>query len=99
MTQMPRSCKNYRDYLPSNEEAEEIELLVKEMAEHNNNMALALRCQYFSYGGCRVKAKKLKISHMKYKLYVDMAHQWLIGRLSANNKIRRKFLVRNVLAL
>jgi len=68
--------------LPVNEAAEEIEALVKEMAHYNQVMALALRYQYFSEGSLHTKAAKLKISRPYFKHYVDMAHQWLAGRLS-----------------
>jgi len=71
--------------LPVNEAAEEIEALVKEMAHYNQVMALALRYQYFLTGGFRIKAVKLKISHSLFKYYVDMAHQWLAGRLSSSS--------------
>ncbi|MDR3490993.1 MAG: antiterminator Q family protein [Gammaproteobacteria bacterium] len=66
-----------------NENAEEIEEWVNEMAQQNDKMALALRYHYFTHGGFRMKAKKVLISHMQFKKYVDMAHQWLAGRLSA----------------
>ncbi len=69
--------------MPFNEEADEIEILIKEMAQQNQKMALALRCQYFSSGALRVKAKKLHISHSQFKYLLDLAHQWLAGRLSA----------------
>jgi hypothetical protein len=68
--------------LPSNEAAEEIEKLVKEMTEYNQTMANALRWQYFLPGSLRSKAAKLDISHSHFKRYVDMAHQWLAGRLT-----------------
>lgn len=68
--------------LPCNEAAEEIEDLVKQMAEQNLTMADALRCQYFVTGTLRTRAARLKISHSHFKYYVDMAHQWLAGRLS-----------------
>ena len=74
--------------MPTNERAEEIEKLVKEMAEQNYTMATVLRCQYFLHGSLRSKAKYLnkylKISHTQFKYYVDMSEQWLAGRLSAN---------------
>ena len=70
--------------LPTNEAAEEIESLVKEMAEHNPKMALALRMHYFDKGSLRRKAKELNVSHSHFKYYVDLAHQWLVGRLTAN---------------
>lgn len=44
--------------IPVNEEAEEVEKLIREMAKQNSNMALALRCHYFTRGGFRTKAKK-----------------------------------------
>lgn len=68
--------------LPTNDAAEEMESLVCEMAKHNNNMALALRCHYFNRGSLRSKSKKLNVSHTQYKYYIDMAHQWLAGRMS-----------------
>jgi hypothetical protein len=71
--------------IPSHEEAEEMENLVKEMSHQNHKMALALRCQYFSSGALRIKAKKLHISHNQFKYYVDLGHQWLAGRLSAKH--------------
>lgn len=74
--------------LPTNAAAEEIENLVREMSQQNQTMALALRCQYFNRGSLRIKAKRLNISHTQFKHYVDMAHQWLAGRLSAtSNKL------------
>ncbi len=69
--------------MPSNEKAEEIEHWVKEMGQQNNLMASALRCHYFSAGSLRIKSKNLNISHTQFKYYVDMAHQWLAGRISA----------------
>jgi hypothetical protein len=86
MTGATRSSKGSSDFISCNEEAEEIEELVKEMSEYNYNMAIAIRCHYFTDGGLRAKAKKVNVSHMHYKNYVDMAHQWLAGRLSAYNK-------------
>lgn len=71
--------------LPTNEAAEEIESLIKIMAQQNQTMALALRCQYFTQGSLRQKAKQLNMSHTQFKHYVDMAHQWLAGRLSFLN--------------
>ncbi len=69
---------------PTNENAEEIESWVNDMAKQNDRMALALRYNYFTKGGLRFKAQKIQVSHMLFKSYVDMAHQWLAGRLSAS---------------
>ncbi len=72
--------------LPENAEAEEIESLINEMAQHNLRMATALRYYYFTSGALRVKAKNLEISHGSFKIYVDMGHQWMVGRLSSADK-------------
>ena len=77
--------------LPTNESDEEIENLVSEMAQQNKTIALALRCHYFNRGSLRDKAKQLahmgvKMSHTQFKYYVDLAHQWLAGRLSGKCK-------------
>jgi hypothetical protein len=70
--------------LPSNEAAEEIENLVKQMAQYDATMAKALRCHYFVTGNLRLKSSHLKMSHSHFKHYVDMGHQWLAGRLSGH---------------
>lgn len=92
MTHGCRISTGFPKALPTNEEAEEIEDLIREMAENNYNMALALRCYYFTHGGLRTKAKRVNISHSLYKNYVDMGHQWLAGRLSAYTKKGTKML-------
>lgn len=75
--------------LPCNEEAEEIEALVVEMEKQNNKMAYILRHHYFEPGALRAKAhsyskQHAEVSYRKFKEYVDMAKQWLAGRLSAS---------------
>lgn len=74
--------------LPYNEEAEEIEAFVREMAEQTPNIASALRYHYFTTGSLRVKAKKLHMSHTQFKHFIDMAHYWLAGRLNKNSFVR-----------
>ncbi len=73
--------------IPTNESAEEIEELVKQMAKYNVNMAKALRCQYFITGTLRTKAARLQMSHSHFKHCVEMGHQWLAGRLSAKKQL------------
>lgn len=82
--------KYAKQVLICHEDAEEIEKLVKEMASYNNRMSTVLRCHYFSNGGLRDKAKQLEISHTQFKYYVDMAKQWLSGRLVTNENIKFK---------
>lgn len=73
--------------MPCNEPAEEIEAFIKEMAEHHNRlMADALRCQYLVTGTLRTKAARLQMSHSGFKALIDMAEQWLAGRLSAKKR-------------
>lgn len=74
--------------LPSNESAEQIEELVKQMAKQSERMAQALRCHYFMPGSLRNKAAYLQISHSHFKYYVDLAHQWLAGNLNARKQIK-----------
>lgn len=68
--------------LPYNEEAEEIELFVRELANQKPIIASALRYYYFEPGSLRMKASKLHLSHTQFKHYIDMAHYWLAGRIS-----------------
>ena len=72
-------------YLPSNETAEEIEVLITEMFKQTPKIALALREEYFSRGTLPQKAKNIGVSRSQFKVCVDMAKQWLAGRLSRNN--------------
>lgn len=72
--------------LPSNIEAEEIEALVIEIDKQNKKMALALRIQYFGRRKSKDRSETLGISATQFRVYVDMARQWLAGRLSSSNK-------------
>ena len=69
--------------LPCDEDAEEIEALVVEMAKQNNKMAAALRIHYFDKKKSRARSDEIEVSATQFKLYVNMARQWLAGRLSA----------------
>jgi hypothetical protein len=69
--------------LPCDEEAEEIETLVTEMAKHNINMASALRVNYFTRKKARARSDVIDASPAQFKIYIQMAKQWLAGRLSA----------------
>jgi len=70
--------------LPTHEAAQEIKSLVKIIAQQNQKIALSLHCQYFTQGFLQQKPKQLNFSHIPFKCYVDMAHQWLAGRLIIN---------------
>jgi hypothetical protein len=70
-----------------NESAEEIEALISEMAKQNQMMALSLHIHYLAIGSVRAKAAKFGIKRNKLVNYVEMAKQWLVGRLSAKAKI------------
>ncbi len=73
--------------LPCDEEAEEIEALVVEMAKHNIKMADALRIHYFERKKSRERSDEIDLSATQFKLYVNMAKQWLAGRLSAHYRL------------
>jgi hypothetical protein len=75
--------------LPSDEEAEEIEVLVTEMARHNSKMADALRIHYFDRKKARDRSPAMQISASQFRNYVSMAKQWLAGRLSACERNKR----------
>jgi hypothetical protein len=68
--------------LSANEEAEEMEAWVCEMSKQNPSMARALRCYYFDVRSLRKAAQHLEIAPTQFKLYLEMAHQWLAGRWS-----------------
>lgn len=73
---------------PTHDGAEEMEMLVKKMAEQNRLMALVIRCHYFHPDSFRTNSNYLKkmgveISYNHFKHYVEMAKQWLIGYLSS----------------
>jgi hypothetical protein len=70
--------------LHTNESAEEIESLVCVLSRQNEKLANALREYYFGQGTVKQRAKKINTSCTQFKVFVDMAKQWLIGRLTIN---------------
>jgi hypothetical protein len=73
----------------SNYEAEEIEALVSgDMFKQNSRMALALQIHYFKKRKSRDRSNELDVSATRFRIYVDMAKQWLAGRLS--ERVHRK---------
>lgn len=70
------------------EDAEEIEALVTEMAKQNNKIAAALRLHYFDRKKSRDRADAIHMSATQFKHHVKMAKQWLAGRLSASQYSR-----------
>jgi hypothetical protein len=75
-------CRARTNYIPSNSKAEETEMLVKELAGQNSRLAIALREYYFGAGNMIYKARRVGLSSSHFKVYVDLAKHWLIGRLS-----------------
>ena len=64
-----------------NEHAEEIESMIVDLAKYKPIMADCLRYHYLNQASLRVSAKKLNISYTHYKFYIQMAKQWLVGRM------------------
>lgn len=76
--------------LACNEEAEEIETLLREMSEQNKHLAAALRHCYLNRGGLRIKGKSFNVTHQQFKIYMIMGHHWLAGRMSLIIQKRNK---------
>ena len=76
--------------LAYNEEAEEIESLICELAKQDKLTAEVLRYHYLQKGSFRDKSKAFNISHNQFSHFVDMAHHWLAGRLTAIVKYHRQ---------
>lgn len=70
--------------LPNNEEAEQMEALICELWNQNKDLAEALRINYLIQGSLRYKAKKFSINRDRLTYNLDLARQWLAGRLSAS---------------
>jgi hypothetical protein len=83
------SIRSTSHYIPSNSMAEETENLVKELANQNARLAEALREYYFGAGNMVYKAQHIGVSASHFKVYVDMAKYWLIGRLSQQQPWRK----------
>lgn len=75
------STANYSP--PTHAAAEEVEMMVKDLAKQNPKIALALRVQYFNVGTAQSKARQAGLSYSQFKVHLDMAKQWIAGRLSA----------------
>jgi hypothetical protein len=71
--------------LPYDEDAEEIEDIVSDMAKYNEKMAKMLCTQYIGKGTVSERAKKLGISYARFRSYVDMARQWVAAKLSTTD--------------
>jgi len=46
----------------------------------------AIRIQYVSNKAYKERAMEMNVSYSQFKIFVEMARQWLSGRLSANIK-------------
>lgn len=75
--------RNQSNILPSNQDAEEIDDMVREMVKCCPILADVLRCQYFTIGTLRQKAEKMQLSHTQFRNYIEMSKAWLAGRLMA----------------
>ena len=70
--------------LPYDEDAEEMERCVMQMAKQKPKIAFSLRIQYLTQGTIQQKSKYTHSSLSKFKMDVQMAKQWLTGWFSAN---------------
>jgi hypothetical protein len=74
--------KSHIPVIQTNENAEEMEKYICEMAKYKPIMAQSLRMFYLDRLSFRTSSKKLKISISHYHLYIQMAKQWLMGKMS-----------------
>lgn len=74
-----------RQPLPCDEEAEEVERCVIEMAKQRPKIALALRTEYLIRGTMKQKSKCIHSSLAQFKVDLQMAKQWLAGWFSARS--------------
>ena len=81
--QTATKMRNQPRVLPSHQDAEEIDDIVREMVKCCPILAKVLRCQYFTLGTLRQKAEKMQLSQTQFRSYVEMSKLWLAGRLMA----------------
>ena len=88
----PQFVYDYFDrVMPYDEDAEEIEQCVKKMAQQKPKTAEALRIQYLYRGTLHQKAKKINMSDTQFKVYVQMAKQWIAGWIAHVNDNRNDY--------
>lgn len=75
--------------MPTHAAAEEMELLIKEMATQHRKMADIIKSYYLQSGGIRQNARNLHISHASFEMHLNTSRWWLAGRLSSTGPIRR----------
>ena len=68
--------------IPENEAAEQMECLVNELALQNAKLATALRAYYFGVGSVKQRAQSIHVSYAHFRVQLDMAIQWLAGRMT-----------------
>jgi uncharacterized membrane protein len=70
-----------------NEEAEEIEKIVNDMAAYDAWLAAALLCHYFSYEkNLREQASEMNISHTLFRVYVLAAKTCVASRIFSSGE-------------
>jgi hypothetical protein len=67
-----------------NAAVDETERLLRQMASQNKKIATALFEYYIGVGTLKQRAKRLGLSRTQFKVHVDMAKEWLAGRLSSD---------------
>ncbi len=79
-------------YPSFNDNADEIEKIVSELARQNFRLAAALRENYFGIGTIKTKAERVNSSSSQFKVHVEMAKYWIIGWFTAFEKFDRRSL-------
>ncbi|HEX4044863.1 MAG TPA: hypothetical protein VHZ76_04280 [Gammaproteobacteria bacterium] len=70
--------------LPVNEEAEEVEQSIRQLASYNKLLAQILRLHYLEPRLSKLKkATALGLSHTTYRISLEMSKMWVGGHLSS----------------
>lgn len=73
---------------PVNDEAQEIENLIKDMHFQNFQLAEVIRANYLSDDKIHIKARQAGLSQSQFSAHLTTARWWLISRLTLNKEIR-----------
>jgi hypothetical protein len=71
--------------MPCDEEAEEIEYYVSEMARYDEKLAKILCTHYIGKGPVSDRAKKLGLSYSRFRSCVDMARHWMAAKICTSS--------------
>lgn len=75
---------------PEHADAEEMEALICKMAAQHPRMAEVIRIHYLDRDSIPHKARRVGLSHTKFKGYLSMGRWWLAGWFSNGIQVKKK---------